>query len=208
MTAGFEARKKSISSIKATTADVLFHPRCFLKTLDFTVVPALAYRHKLYEYNLAEVNRGSVLYFYRSKLLPKVKDAYKRICKSLGKAPDHGLAETKESLTKERDDVLTKYRHQSLRPFGTSIVEIVYEYQQRINMLEGRPDQLKKILYLNQEEPATVVIDAATNKSYPLYLNDKLANCYYIFALSKTAPLAEVQQSYKHSRLERMNTSG
>lgn len=76
----------------------------------------LAYRHKLYEYNLIGVDPGTNLYFYRSTMLPKVKDAYMKICKSRKKDPQQGLVETKDSLLKERDEMITRLRYKRPGP--------------------------------------------------------------------------------------------
>jgi len=91
-----------------------------------------AYRHQLYKYNLAKVKPDSELYVYRSRMLKKIKEAYCRICELLQKDPQQGLLETKDSLIKERDELLKGWKGQFC---GTPAIRISQEYDERIAML-------------------------------------------------------------------------
>ncbi len=91
-----------------------------------------AYRYQLYKHNLSKVEPNSPPYVYRAQMLPKIKEAYRRICESLQQDPQQGLLETKESLIKERDELLMGWKGHSC---GTPAVSISQEYDERIAML-------------------------------------------------------------------------
>lgn len=92
----------------------------------------LAYRHQLYKYNLARVESGSEKYVFNSKILPKVKEAYLRICKLLQRDPEQDLVETKDSLIRERDELLKSWEGHGC---GTPALSLSQEYDERISML-------------------------------------------------------------------------
>ncbi len=94
----------------------------------------LAYRHQLYKYNQAKAKPGLEDYVYYSKKLPKVKEAYLRICKLLQRDPGQGLVETKDSLIRERDKLLKVCKANFC---GTHAMRISQEYDERIGMLES-----------------------------------------------------------------------
>jgi hypothetical protein len=97
-----------------------------------------AYRHKLYEYNLDRVEQGPEKYVFHSKMLPKVKEAYLRICKLLQRDPEQGLVETKDSLIRERDELLEGWKGDRC---GTPAVRITQEHEERIDTLIRQPHQ-------------------------------------------------------------------
>jgi len=91
-----------------------------------------AYRHQLYKHNLSNVEPNSSPYVYRAQMLPKIKEAYRRICELLQQDPGQGVLETKDSLIKEREELLKDWKGHSC---GTPAVSISREYDERIAML-------------------------------------------------------------------------
>jgi hypothetical protein len=131
-----ESQEAAISEAKAPLRTV---EECFLalgidKESSFPKIQE-AYRDQLYNLDLLRVHPAHGSYEYKSAMLKKVKDAYKRICEELEKNPEKGVEETVSSLTAARTRLLEQCKSNSC---ATSAMTISHEYDERIRLLKSK----------------------------------------------------------------------